>query len=300
MNTIEFPKINLQVDLPEYIDEFTYHQYLKYCELMVMFQNKEISFFELKVLLLYHCLNMVVDDKTKLSEAECQEKNYNIYVATTLLDNLFNIETDGNKIRVTHSLLFVDNKIKSITHNNKIYIGPDDLFSNITFIEHIEATYAFSQYAQTKDEYWLNTLVAILYRPQKPDTEENRISGFDGDKRLPFYPATVEARTEEFKTIPFHVKYGVFLWFWAVEEFIATATELDVKGHKCDMTVIFNAKANKQKSIGMPGVLFSLAETRVFGNRKETEQEPYLNILLRLYQNHIDIENAKAKNNVKN
>lgn len=292
MHTIEIPAKKITIHIPETVAEFTSEQYLEYCKLVMQWKSGDISYFDLRLKLLYFLMG--IESKTKKhTPLENEDKYSQIYQLSLLCDAFFPEEkVKGKKVRGL-DFNYIDNKLPYFTHKGKTYIGPADAFTNLTFGEHLAAAPLFEDFTKTKNEDSLNQLVAILYREEKPKTKENITCGFDGDKRLPYYPATVEARTSALKDLPMHYKFAVYSYFGAVSSFITNATEVPVLGKTCDFTPLFKGKESTSENIGRLEVLFALSKTKVFGSKQETEKELYWNVLLELLSNHLEAERIK-------
>lgn len=292
MHTIHIPAKNITLKIPETVAEFTTEQYLMYCKLAIEWQSGEISYFDLRLKLLYYLMG-ISTSKKKITPKETEDKYCQIYQLSLLCNAFFPEENvKGKKVR-TLDFNYIDNKLPHFTHKGKTYKGPADAFTNLTFGEHLAAAPLFEDFTKTKNEDSINQLVAILYREEKPKTPENVVRGFDGDQRQPFYPATVEARSEAFKDLSMHYKFAVYSYFGAVSSFITNATEVPVLGKVCDFTPLFKGKESSGENIGRLEVLFALSKTKVFGSKQETEKELYWNVLLELLSNHLETERIK-------
>lgn len=293
MNKIEISN-GTTIEFPEYLGEYTNEQYLHFCKLLTQNKSNKISYPEFRVKLTYKLMNMV-HSKTKLSSEHQGTRNENIYAISLLIDDLFIEKKEKNKIIKTIDLSFVDNKIPKFTHNHKTYYGPDKALVNISFDEFLEAIKHFNKFSENNKVADLDKLVATLYREKKSDTKHNKLTNYDGDIRQEFYSTNIDQRSKLISNIPMHVKIGVKLFFEACINYITTAKKVNVLGNEIDLSILFQGKASKEKGIGMLNVLFTMAETHVFGNKKETGKERYWTILLKLYQNHIDVEKQKQR-----
>jgi len=97
----------------------------------------------------------------------------------------------------------------------KIWCGPADALANVTIYELGMAFYQFEEYLRTKQIEHLNRLLAILWRPSKPSTPENRRSGYEGDHRLPLlkHEAMIPKRMKKIAGLPKEVKQLLLFWF---------------------------------------------------------------------------------------
>ena len=293
MHTVEIEN-KPTITFPEHLGEYTNAQYQHFCQLLAQKNIGIIDYDEFATQLVYKLMDME-HSKRKLTAEELEIRNENIYRLTLLIDGLFTEKTIDNKLYKTLVLSFVDNKIPQFTHNNVVYHGPDDALLNISFDEFLAAINSYNSYNKTQDVADLNQLVAALYRPKKTKTKHNLLTNYDGDVRQEFYQTNVTLRAQELAILAPGIKLGVKLFFEACINYITTATDVNVQGNSIDLTVLFKGKSTQEKSIGMLNVLFSLAETNVFGNKKETGKERYWTILLKLYQNHLDTETQKQQ-----
>lgn len=90
--------------------------------------------------------------------------------------------------------------------------GPSASFQNLTFLEFIFADTYFLRYLQTNEEVWLEQLVAVLYRPQRPDYRP-RAASYGGDRREDFNEHLVAARTRAMAHVPHYLKLAVLLYY---------------------------------------------------------------------------------------
>lgn len=292
MHTIEFLNSAKKIEIPEYLGEYTQQQYLDFCELLIQYHAGFISFHDFRIKLTYKLMNMVHSVK-KLTAEEQETRNENIYRLSLFIDDLFIEKTIEGKVHKTIDLSFVDNKIPEFKHNNVIYYGPTQALLNITFDELLAAIEYYNSFNKTNNVEDLNKLIAVLYRPKKEETTHNIISNYDGDIRQEFFATNVQLRAQKFENLPLPIKIGIKLFFEACINYIATAENVNVSGNEINLSLLFSGASSAEKGIGMLNVLFSLSETHVFGNKKETGKEHYWTILLKLYQNHLDMERQK-------
>jgi hypothetical protein len=93
--------------------------------------------------------------------------------------------------------------------------APADELENITIYELGMSFKAFETFAQTGDLEAMHRLLAILYRPGKLMTEENILSDYQGDRRLPLYnhETTIPRRMEHMAKLPALVSQVIVFWF---------------------------------------------------------------------------------------
>lgn len=93
------------------------------------------------------------------------------------------------------------------------WYAPHDHLENITAKELAYTFDRYEQYAKTKNEDHLHHLLAILYRPAKPPTEENLAENYHGDIRKPLNMATVSDRAAVIANLRPEIKNLIFFWF---------------------------------------------------------------------------------------
>lgn len=101
------------------------------------------------------------------------------------------------------------------TSTGETLYAPADALDNATIYELGMAFMLFERYLLNNDIAMADTLLASLYRPGKPDTEANRRSGFNNDRRLPLldHESTVQQRVSYFRQLPHLSKQLLLFWF---------------------------------------------------------------------------------------
>ncbi|RNI27672.1 hypothetical protein EFA69_16265 [Rufibacter immobilis] len=89
--------------------------------------------------------------------------------------------------------------------------GPADLLGNCSFLEYIKAEAAYLGYHRTRDQRYLNRLVAILYRPRNRAKETADTA--TGDTREKFNEALLERRTKQVARLPLATRQAIMLFF---------------------------------------------------------------------------------------
>ena len=94
----------------------------------------------------------------------------------------------------------------------------------------------------------------------------------------------------------------MLLWFGNCVDFIATGRPT-IDGIEMDFSILFSKKTdsdNTPAGIGLTGVIYSLAESSVFGNAEQTGNTNLYDVLVRLYQLKLELDALKDKNNKHN
>lgn len=96
------------------------------------------------------------------------------------------------------------NKLKKKKTKIVKYYGPADYLSNLTIYELGVAFTWFEDYLRTQNIELVMRLLALLWRPAKPQTEENVMSDYQGDIRRPYikHETTVARRIPIIKELP--------------------------------------------------------------------------------------------------
>jgi len=180
-------------------------------------------------------------------------------------------------------------------------VGPDHALTNCTIFEYKEAFTQMNEYRKTRNDENLNRLIAILYRPRKKFYRiRNRFSAQRLNERIEFTektnPAILERRIETVKRIPSHIKLAIFLWFENCVEYIVTGHPT-IDGIELDFSVLFSKNTDETgpSGIGLTGIIYSLAESSVFGTADQTSNTNLYDVLVRLYQLKTDYDAMIAK-----
>jgi len=276
MHKITFGKI--EKDFPENISEMTGAQYRYFCFLEMQRQLGKMEMAELEVLFVYFVLEMdhridaplVVENVTQLRK---------------LIQPYFTTEKRDQKTYIILNLDFVTNLLHVLEVEKSKLVGPGDALQNCTYEEvFVHGQNALLDFSQTREEKYLDQLVAILYRPA--------ING----KRPIFNAEAIDEHFPLVQQLLPEIKFGVFLFFASCHKFITNANALDIGGGATvDIAQLFkpDPSQKKQKGIGSIGIIYSLAESGVFGNAKETAAYPAYDVLIRMVQLHEQYKEAK-------
>ncbi len=289
MHKIEIPQKNLVREFPSEIQEMNEKQFINFIDLVLQYVSGYITIERLKTKLVMNLLNIRMDWRYFFASREEQEQaNGELFRIGEVLDSFFEeIDQAGKKVK-TFKLSFTKNFIPVIC--GKLF-GPKDALQDISFAEYRIAHGYFTAYLQSHSENDLNHLIAVLYRPVKRFLWlKNLLPSFDGQIRVPFTaksnPLFLEERVKEIAKLPLAVRYGIFLFFSGSEEFLAKG-KVKVDGKEIDLSIIYEKSdddSTDSPDIGLVGILYSLAETKVFGSIEETDGQNLYDIMIRLYQ----------------
>jgi hypothetical protein len=186
------------------------------------------------------------------------------------------------------STLFKTNLIQHFKHGSKTYYGPETGLGNVTLIEFAKADNFYLMYLKTKEERFLNSMIACLYRPSKLFWGIRKHFERGKDRRRKLNTDTIEEDASVFDDLKKELKQYVILFFMGCKESLYnTYYELfnsDDEGEK--------VKAPNEKSFGWAGIIYDLAETLPFAGLEKAKQANLHTALI--YLNKKAIENLKA------
>jgi hypothetical protein len=278
MITLEIPDIKKKLYLPSDLSECDPEQYANVSELTYKYQSAEITYEEFRVLALYRLLEMkpVVNDD---DEAQI-EKMANIYLLSQQIDSFFTFDEEGKK---TIKQDYTNNPIQSVKLSKIYFHGPTNHFDNVQFGEYVDGLHFFTEYYETQDLHYLYLLMATFYR----EKDQNK-STEDNDVRVEAATGRIEARAEKFKNIPFGQVYGFFLFFASFQKYLVTS-KLYWQGKEISLAILFDQKTQETDlpeaipGLGMKSILYTLAESGVFGAMAALRRESFWEIIFRMY-----------------
>ena len=96
------------------------------------------------------------------------------------------------------------------------WVGPSDAMMNCTFGEFTMANSLLDSFSKTKEQKYLDEMVAILYRPKKWFWLIRKGFTDNQDPRQRFASRSLKSRCIRMATVDYSVKYSVFLFFSGV------------------------------------------------------------------------------------
>lgn len=174
--------------------------------------------------------------------------------------------------------------------------GPVSHGSDLRFGEYRTACEFYNRYTTTHDKASLDALTGILYR--KPNKDINS-QWFDGDYREAFNKHHIGMYARRVAGVAEYVKWGVYQWFGYFCKYLMTG-EFIIEGNTVCFATLFGQQADgdtkADDSLGMTGVLFSLAESGTFGNIKETDNALLFEVMLKMLNDKQQIDKLKKMN----
>lgn len=276
MHKIEFN--NISKEFPESISEMSSDQYQYFCYLEILRQTGKIKMSRLEVLFIYYVLDM-----ERVSSAPQVIENIN--KLRDLVRPYFSSQSKKGTSQKIVELDFVENPLPEIIIAKKKYSGPKTALQDCQYAQiFVYAHNEYLDFSKASEEAHLDRLLAILYHPP-------------GEK---FDPELIETRSVLFSGLKVEIKFGVYLFFASCLKFMATCKELSIGGGvTVDLSELFKPDPAqvKMKGIGAIGVIYSIAESRVFGDAEKTGKQGVYDILIRLIQ--LDQQAKKIKEDAK-
>lgn len=299
MHTLEIPKIKFKARFASCIDELTQKQFRYFCKLIGWFQTGEINERDFKNLLMVDLLKIRFTASMVKKHPTSIYLKSNLYQIAETLNSFFeDKEVNGKKVREL-KLSFSRNMfpvLKPSIFSRRLY-GPEPYLTNCQFFEYVEAQQRFIAFSKTGQYSELDQMIACLWRPAKWfHFIQKRLPSYNGDIRQKFNKNHVELRAKQVAKLPPEVRFGCFLFFKNCEENIQ-AGEMEISGTMISFRDLFKKSGDDESGInlGWVGVLYSLAESGVFGNIRDTSQQNLYDVMLRLYQIIKENEKIKAK-----
>ena len=175
------------------------------------------------------------------------------------------------------------------------YYGPGDFLEDVTMAEFKDLLYCSNKWMQTKDEYWLNRMMAISYRRKQLFLGLKKlIPSFKYEKRIRYNSTRVDFRIKKFEKLDIGAKYMFFYYVMGCMYMLKTDAEgagIEIDGNICNFSVVFDKKEDDSSTdsestggVGLSGLIMAIAESGVFGNVDATSDTNVWTFFVRLYQ----------------
>ena len=164
---------------------------------------------------------------------------------------------------------------KNLLPRWKDLTGPQSHGAGLAFGEFRAATAAMNLYTQGHGPRDLLALAATLYR--RPGA---------GGRRLPFDADLLPAYMRAAKGMPVWLQWGVYAWFASFCQYLTEGTFL-IDGQEVCFAPVFarrdpDAPRPSGQDLGLNSILYTVAESGVFGAADDTDRAPLLRVLLKL------------------
>ena len=157
--------------------------------------------------------------------------------------------------------------------------GPMSHGADLAFGEFRHAVAAVNRYNVGHDPVDLQALCAILYRP--PVEKKGCV------EREPFREQYMGRYMGLVEHMPVWMRWGIYAWFSYFCEYLFSGTFI-IDGLELCFRPVFSrgrdkdARQNDVQSLGMNSILFSVAESGVFGNARATDDTLLLRVMMKL------------------
>lgn len=277
-------RTNETISFPSDIDELTPEQYLFYLDLALEQLTGEITDpMEIKRKLFVYFTDLKPSAKMEFYSPEEQEE---IWVSLTekinLLDSFFDIESTDDKILYS---LHIKSGANLLPEWNGLK-GPDDMLSNITWGDFVNCLNNMKLISLAKAE---NDILEI---------QSNTIELFQTlYKKKESRAKNKEPRLKN-EEIPDTVLYHALTYFSYVYELITTVP-IPINGEEIDFSIIWKGSkdddSDKADKSGWAGVLFSIAETGIFGRTTDVNSTGLYDVLTYLYSRKLQAIEMEKK-----
>lgn len=306
MQTIFIPSTNETFLLPENIYEFTGDQWPILVKLYLLLDTKAITYDEFKNGLITQLLGIkktyayekLTPDLAKLKIHE------NMSSIEDMIDTLFEVVDDTGKETRHISILSSKQYYPFIKVGRKKLYGPGDAMNDATWYEYRTACYLYEQFLNSKEEKDLNMLFAFLYRPGKwPYFIRKRQKSYNGIRRSEITsttnPVYLENRAKLVSNLPFELRYSAIIYIAGTLDYLRNG-EPEINGRPLKLEKLYDDDKVNDESIGLTGLLYTMAETGIFGDINQVDAQNLYMILARMYQVVLYVEEQKRENKPKN
>jgi hypothetical protein len=153
--------------------------------------------------------------------------------------------------------------------------------------------------SKAKDQRALSKMIACLYRIPPDDLPQRMKSNdWNGQTRVPFNPDRIETYADDADKLSAVHRTAILLWFTFCIDTIKK-TELTINGIEVNFSVLFEGGSGGGQGTGWTGVLFGVAEKKIFGDADDVDQRDFLEVFLFLYDKEMENRRMKAKLNAK-
>ncbi len=286
MNRIEIPDIGLSADIPASYAEMTRPQVYYVMQQLHALSLAKISLAEFRVRVLYYLAGV---KRTARSiawerlhpEAARRRAEKVVILAEELLGFLFS--TDGDGLKPVFDTII--NHLPVLDIGPVRLVGPGDGMIDISFGELIAADADLVRYTATKDERFIDSMIAQLYRQPGPMQPCGR-------KVEPFKLEETDRRA---LLIPFLPGWNTPLFLFRSAACIDNLQHgsFDISGHEVSFEPLFSKNEDGGDSLGWVGVQFSLAEKPIFGGMAGTSEANIIDVLALLLNYKYTTDNVR-------
>lgn len=190
-----------------------------------------------------------------------------------------------NTLDITDFVFKSNELTENLFPRYKKYYGPASDFDNLRVSEFVFSEMFHGKYCETKEIKYLNSLIAVIYRPAKK--RYNRARNSDGDIREAFNENLIHDRARIIARWPDDVKLSIFTWY-------AGCKKMLVK----ENPQVFGTGGNAQHTSGtsaMLSIMRAVAKAGTYGDFDKVEQLFVKTLMMELREQIRESEDMKRR-----
>lgn len=317
MNLIEIPEISFRAEVPSHWDEMKPTQVAFCAKQAILASFGLISPIEAKVRCLYHLLDIQRDWKTEVWEKNqhqalvLEKRSKAIILSEQLCSFIFKEsedrrpkteEQESSVSGLPSSVLEVNyntvtNHFPQLQAGKTLLHGPGSLLTGLKFGEFRHALTFMQDYfdSKAKDQRALSKMLACLYR-QGPENlpELMKQNDWNGQTRVRFNFERIEEYADHCDRLSAVQRTTILLWFTFCIDFIKKE-EIPINGVPTRFGILFEGSGSSGQGTGWTGVVYSVAEKRIFGDADGVDERDFFEVLFYLYDKKLENKRIEAK-----
>ena len=294
MHTIELYKNKEQILFAECIEELTPKQASAFFDLVLQFKLGIITPEVFKIKLTIKLLALKYNWKYEAMTDDAKESvNSNLARISELVDSFFEVkEVDGRPCKVLR-LSFIKNIFPKLGK----YYGPSDALTDITFREYRDAYDHYRTYGKTNNEESLNKLIAVLWRKKRfTHWLLKLLPNYNGIVARKYNPAKINTRAKKIGRLPFSTRFGIKCFIDGCFDFLQSGSP-EINGSEINFSKLYSSGDGASDGLGLVGILYTVAETGIFGNAETVDNQNLYDIMAMMYQAVMRNEQIREKHN---
>jgi len=298
------------VEFPENFDELTAEQLHDVFELHYLHVTGEITERDMKVELISRWLKLGFAFAYKLDyarktkrSAQVEHLQAQIYRIAETMHWLYRV-TDcekriGRKVRTVQVKTLAWDGIEpvynEVSEGGYLFVAPDSFFK-MSAAQYIAAGSACRKFLETNADDDLNRFFATVYLPERTGYAAEKLSAsYNGRRQENFNPELTETYySKVVEPIAKHVKYAAVTWFNNADKYLKTGT-IEIEGNEVCFAPLFKGGEQQGQSIGLTGILLTIAEEGTFGNMDQVMERPIIDIFVKMFNNYLQLKNMRKK-----
>lgn len=291
MNRIDIPEVGYTGLVPASHAEMTRPQVLYVMRQIHDLKRGVITLSEFRVRCLYRLLGVVTSARSvRRARMHPDEITLRAEQVTLLAEQLLGFLFVERNESLLPAYDCIVNHLPVLRIGRRRLVGPSDGLVDLSFGELIAADADLLRYTTTRDEQYVDQMIARIYRRPGPmQPSGRRIEPFDTE-RTPFYARLI-------RRLPAWQKQLILLWYAACVHNLQHGTFF-VNGREVSFEPLFAGTDTDGNSLGWLSVQFDLAEKRIFGGMEATARTNVIDVLALLlnYKNTADHVKKSTEN----